>query len=47
MLQTSVNSCIKLVLHPLGNVQPVQLAKSAVVLPCVADDAIMYITTAQ
>jgi len=44
MLQTSTDRCTQLVLHPLRNVQPVQLvvremAESAVVLPRVADDA--------
>jgi len=39
-----MDCCAQLVLHPLRNVQPVQLvvqemAESAVVLPCVADDA--------
>jgi len=44
VLQTSMDRCTQLVLHPLKNVQPVQLvmqemAESAVVLPRVADDA--------
>jgi len=44
VLQTSMDRCRQLVLHPLRNVQPVQLvvqvmAESAVVLPRVADDA--------
>jgi len=44
VLQTSMDRCTQLVLHPLRNVQPVQLvvqetAESAVVLPRVADDA--------
>jgi len=44
VLQTSIDRCTQLVLHPLRNVQPVQLvmqemAESAVVLPRVADDA--------
>ena len=43
VLQTPMDRCTQLVLHPLRNVQPVQLvvqqmAESAVVLPCVADD---------
>jgi len=44
VLQTSMDRCTQLVLHPLRNVQPVQLVvqqmtESAVVLPRVADDA--------
>ena len=44
VLQTSMDRCTQLVLHPLRNVQPVQLvvqemAESAVVLPRVVDDA--------
>jgi len=48
-----MDGCTQLVLHPLRNVQPVQLvvqemAESAVVLACVADNAsgsIQYSTT--
>jgi len=44
VLQTSTDHCTQLVLHPLRNVQPEQLivqetGESAVVLPCVTDDA--------
>jgi len=44
VLQTSTDRCTQLVLHPLRNLQPVQLvvqemAESAVVLPRAADDA--------
>ena len=43
-MQTSMDRCTQLVLHPLRNVQPVQIvmqemAESAVVLQRVADDA--------
>jgi len=43
-LQTSMDRCTQLVLHPLRNVQPVQIvmqemAESEVVLQRVADDA--------
>ena len=39
-----MNRCTQLVLHPLGNVEPVQLVveqtgESAIVLPRVGDDA--------
>jgi len=44
VLQTAMNRCTQLVLHPLGNVEPVQLVveqigESAIVLPRVGDDA--------
>jgi len=44
VLQTAVNRCTQLVLHPLGNIESVQLVveqigKSAIVLPRVGDDA--------
>ena len=44
VLQTSMDHCTQLVLHPLRNVQPVQIvvqemAESAVVLPRVAEYA--------
>jgi len=44
VLQTSIDCCTQLVLHPLSNVQPVQLvvqemALSVVVLPYVGDNA--------
>ena len=44
VLQTAMNSYTQLVLHPLGNVEPVQLVveqigESAIVLPRVGDDA--------
>ena len=43
--QTAMNRCTQLVLHPLGNVEPVQfvvkqqIVESAIVLPRVGDDA--------
>ena len=44
VLQTAVDRCTQLVLHPLWNVEPVQvvveqIGESAIVLPRVGDDA--------
>ena len=44
VLQTTVDRCTQLVLHSLGNVEPVQfvvkqIGESAIVLPRVGDDA--------
>ena len=44
VLQTAMNRCTQLVLHPLWNVEPVQfvveqIGESAIVLPRVGDDA--------